>query len=105
MHYDIQKMKEKLKDHNFIIVNIPHIFSKDESLKFRIDFVVYVKSSGKDRKYYYRKMKNISCNENQFWFEYPGGGRLKFEVKEPAKVVEFMLNAKEGVYPTFKDIE
>ncbi len=97
-----KRMREELKDSNFYIFEIPHFFSQDEFLLFKIDFMEHIK--GKKRQYYYNKMNNISCDERKFWFEYPNEGRLKFEVKKPDEVTKFLLNAKEGCYPDFKDI-
>ncbi|MBR1373270.1 hypothetical protein IJ556_02325 [bacterium] len=96
--WGIDYINEKY-NYTFIRVNVPHMFTKDESLEFRFNCMAYIKNSGKEEIYNYSDMQNIDHDSNSFWFDYPGYVRRhSFTTEAPEYVYHFLMNAKQGVY-------
>ena len=99
----IIRCKGLLKNYAFIRVNVPRLFTKDETLEFRIGSMVHIKSNGKENVYDYAALSNLEYDKNSFSFDY-SGEREFYMTGAPEYVVNFVLDAKKGIYPSFKDI-
>lgn len=101
----IQRVKEKIANHVYISTECCNVFSKNDLLAFRRDKVTFTKSDGDIVDFYYRHMTEVKAGVFKLpEFRYPGYGLpiVLGTAIDNDQLLDFVLNAQKGVYPSFR---
>ena len=98
---EIRKIDTAKEDHVFIRATVFNVFSKYETIEFKMDYMIYLKNNGKCEVYKYDKMDDIKDDKNTFFFSY--GGNIVSEgfttSIKGSLITSFIECAKRGLYP------
>lgn len=101
----INRVKVKIANHVYINTECCNVFSKNDLLAFRRNKVTFTKADGSVVDFYYRKMTEVEAGVLGLpQFRYPGYGLpivLGTSVNN-GQLLEFLLNAQKGLYPSYR---
>ena len=100
----IHRVKVKIANHVYIRTELYNVFSKNDRLVFRHGKVTLTKADGSIVDFYYNQMTEVETGALGVpRFRYPGYGVPIVLVTsvDNGQMLEFLLNARNGIYPAF----